>query len=182
MGRFYGNVPLTNPSIMGVEPDLDTFDMRSIEVLKGPQGTLFGGSALAGAIRYVPNSPELGEFYGSASAGVGATASSDDVTTDYSLMLNVPVGDSFALRFAGSMRDFAGFIDDTRTGAKDINDYESDQGRIMAKWQITDAWSAEAQYLRSEGDAGAPGRDGLHSRGREAAAGKRENVHRRWPF
>lgn len=155
VGRFYDNVPLTNPSIMGVEPDLDTFDMRTVEVLKGPQGTLFGGSALAGAIRYQPNEPEIGAFRGAASAGVGWVASSSDTNSDYALMLNVPVADTFAFRLAGSVRDFAGYIDDVRSGEKDINSYRAKQGRAMAKWQPTDAFALDATYLKYEGNLGA---------------------------
>jgi outer membrane receptor protein involved in Fe transport len=154
VGRFYDNVPLTNPSIMGVEPDIDTFDMRTVEVLKGPQGTLFGGSALAGAIRYEPNAPELGSFRGAASVGMGWVASSDDYDTDYALMLNVPVSDTFAVRFAGSVRDFAGYIDDVRSGDSDINSYRAKQARIMARWQPTDALTFDAGYLKYEGNLG----------------------------
>jgi iron complex outermembrane receptor protein len=155
VGRFYDNVPLTNPSIMGVEPDLDTFDMRTVEVLKGPQGTLFGGSALAGAIRYQPNAPELGAWQGAASAGIGWVASSSDNNTDYALMVNAPLSDSFAVRFAGSVRNFAGYIDDTRSGEEDINSFRAKQGRVMAKWQPNESLSLEASYLKYEGDLGA---------------------------
>ncbi len=157
VGRFYGSVPLTNSSIMGVEPDLDIFDMASIEVLKGPQGTLFGGSALAGAIRYVPNLPDFGGFHGALSAGMGWTADSDDLNSDYALMLNLPLSDRFALRFAGSARNTAGYLDDTISGEKDINDFRTRQGRLLAAWQPTDTFSVGAQYLRYKGDLGAFG-------------------------
>lgn len=60
-GLFYQDVSLVNPSLAGAQPDIDPFDMRTVEVLKGPQGTLFGGSALAGAVRYVPTPPSLDE-------------------------------------------------------------------------------------------------------------------------
>ncbi|MBL8272098.1 TonB-dependent receptor [Steroidobacter sp.] len=155
VGRFYGNVPLTNPSIMGVEPDFDTFDMRSVEILKGPQGTLFGGSALAGAVRYEPNSPDFDRFHGAIAAGTGWTASSDDMSTEYALMLNAPLSDSFALRFAGSRREFAGYIDDAISGEKDINDFTAEQGRLMAAWKVTEDLTVQGQYLRYKGNLGA---------------------------
>lgn len=154
VGRFYGNVPLTNSSIMGVEPDLDMFDMAAIEVLKGPQGTLFGGSALAGAIRYVPNMPEYDGFHGAASIGIGQTASSGDLNSEYALMLNMPVSDTFALRFAGSVRDMAGFLDNALSGEKDINDFRTEQGRLIASWQATESFNLTGQYLKYKGALG----------------------------
>lgn len=154
VGRFYGYVPLTNSSIMGVEPDLDIFDMSSVEVLKGPQGTLFGGSALAGAVRYVPNLPEFDRFGGAASMGIGQTADSGDLNHEYALALNVPLGDTFALRFAGSVRDMGGFLDNTNTGEKDINSFRTEQGRVIASWQPTERFGLTAQYLAFRGDLG----------------------------
>ncbi|MEJ8568030.1 TonB-dependent receptor [Elongatibacter sediminis] len=155
VGRFYDGVPLINPSIIGVQPDVDTVDMRAVEVLKGPQGTLFGGSALAGAVRYVPAQPEFDRFYGRASLGYGTMASSDDSSSEYSLMLNLPLGETFALRFAGAIRDYAGFIDDAVSGDEDINDYRSEHGRLLAKWQVTDQFSANFTYLKQTGEIGA---------------------------
>ena len=154
VGRFYGNVPLTNPSIMGIEPDFDIFDMRTVEVLKGPQGTLFGGSALAGAVRYEPNLPEMGKWSGAAGIGGGTMASSDDTSHVYELMLNAPLGDRFALRFAGSDRYVPGFLDDARSDDDDFNDYRAKQGRVMAAWEATDALRFDAQYLKYEGRLG----------------------------
>ncbi len=151
VGRFYGNVPLTNPSIQGAEADLDTFDMRTVEVLKGPQGTLFGGSALAGAFRYEPNQPETGKWSGAAGIGGGTMASSDDTSHQYQLMLNMPLGERFALRFAGSDRYLPGYIDDVRSGEEDFNDYKAKQGRVMAGWEATDELRFDAHYLKFEG-------------------------------
>lgn len=154
VGRFYGNVPLTNSSIMGVEPDLDIFDMSTIEILKGPQGTLFGGSALAGAIRYVPNMPEFDGFHGAASLGFGQTASSGDLNSEYALMLNAPLSPTFAVRFVGSVRDMAGFLDNAITGEEDINSFKTEQGRVIAAWQPSEAFGMSAQYLKYRGDLG----------------------------
>lgn len=155
VGRFYDGVSLINPSIIGVQPDVDTVDMRTVEVLKGPQGTLFGGSALAGAIRYVPEQPDFEGFYGRASLGMGSMTDSDDSSYEYSLMLNLPVGDTFGLRFAGAVRDYPGYIDDAISGEEDINSYRSEHGRLLAKWQATDNFSANFSYLKQTGEIGA---------------------------
>lgn len=154
VGRFYGNVPLTNSSIMGVEPDLDMFDMATVEVLKGPQGTLFGGSALAGAIRYAPNLPDFDGAYGALSLGIGQTASSSDLSSELALMFNSPLSDTLAFRFAGSVRDMGGFLDNAISGEKDYNSFETRQGRLLATWQPTDLFALNAQYLKYRGDLG----------------------------
>lgn len=154
VGRFYGNVPLTNASIIGVEVDPDVFDMSAVEVLKGPQGTLFGGSALAGAIRYVPNMPEFDGFSGAASIGASRVADSGDTGSEYALMLNIPASDTFAVRFAGTLRHVPGYLDNVRTGEKDINDYESEQARVIAAWQPTERFGVNAQYMRYRTDLG----------------------------
>ncbi len=155
VGRFFDGVPLINPSIIGAQPDLDTVDMQTVEVLKGPQGTLFGGSALAGAVRYVPNSPDFEGFSGLASVGYGQTADSDGHNSEYALMLNVPLSDNFALRFAGAVRDFPGYIYDQAGDIDDINSYKSEHARVAALWQVTDNLSVRANYLTQSGDVDA---------------------------
>lgn len=155
VGRFFDGVPLINPSIIGAQPDLDTIDMQTVEVLKGPQGTLFGGSALAGAIRYVPNNPDFDGFHGSASLGYGEMASSDGNSNEYSLVLNAPLSDTFALRFAGAVREHPGYIYDEAGDQDDINSGRSEHARVAALWQLTDNFSARANYMQQSGEIGA---------------------------
>src|SRR5277367_2493970 len=77
--------------------DVYIVDMERVEILEGPQGTLFGGGAQAGAVRYITNKPKLGVTEGDANAGYGVTAGGDP---NYNLnaTLNLPLGDKFALR------------------------------------------------------------------------------------
>ena len=77
--------------------DVYLVDMERVEVLEGPQGTLFGGGAQAGAIRYITNKPKLGVTGGDVNASYGVTAGGDPNTT-VNATLNLPLGDSFALR------------------------------------------------------------------------------------
>ncbi|NCP24340.1 MAG: TonB-dependent receptor [Erythrobacter sp.] len=106
--------PLAQP---GRNLDVYAADLARIEVLSGPQGTLFGASSQAGVVRLITNKPELGAFYGSASAGVAFTKGGE---TSYKTeaMLNVPVTDSLALRGVVYLDDQGGYIDNvagTRT-------------------------------------------------------------------
>ncbi len=77
--------------------DVYMIDMERVEVLEGPQGTLFGGGSQAGAVRYITNKPKLGVTEGSENAGYGSTARGDP---NYNLngTLNLPLGDKLALR------------------------------------------------------------------------------------
>lgn len=154
-GIFYDDVPLINPTFIGTQPELDPYDMATVEVLKGPQGTLFGGSALLGAIRYVPNKPTLDSSYGAVSFGYGATSHSDEDNSQATAMVNYAASDRLAIRLAGSMRDFGGVIDDTFTGEEDVNDIRLINARAMAVWQVSDFFSANAlfQYREQRSDA-----------------------------
>jgi iron complex outermembrane receptor protein len=91
-------------------PDLDLFDVSRVEVLRGPQGTLFGSGSLSGTVRYITNQPQLGltETIGELSAstitdgGNGATAK---------VAANVPLSDAAAMRVAAYYTNYGGFID-----------------------------------------------------------------------
>lgn len=149
IGRFYDGVSLINPSIQGVQPDMDPFDMAAVEILKGPQGTLFGGSALAGAIRYVPVSPNLEEgLSGSLSYGYGRTSESDSSNRSYTGMLNIPVLETLGLRYSGSLRKQAGYVDDNFSQEKDINDTRVEQQRLIVQWRINEVLDLQLTYLK----------------------------------
>lgn len=135
-GLFYEDVSLVNPSILGPQPNLDPFDMATVEVLKGPQGTLFGGSALSGAVRYVPAKPEYGEAYGRFSSGIGTMAKSDDLSQYYAGMWNQPITDGLAVRVVASRRENPGYVYDQRADRDDINSSESTQVRALLGWRF----------------------------------------------
>ncbi|MCB9971108.1 MAG: TonB-dependent receptor [Hyphomonas sp.] len=154
-GIFYDDIPLINPTFIGTQPELDPVDMATVEVLKGPQGTLFGGSALLGAIRYVPNDPSLDGTFGFLSYGYGKTSHSDDFNQQMTGMVNYAVNDRFAIRAAASMRDRGGVIDDTYSGEKDVDGSKVTNARAMALWKIDDRLSANflVQYRKQDSDA-----------------------------
>lgn len=89
-------------------------DVASVEVLKGPQGTLYGRNATGGAINVNPARPELGETLGRLSASYG-----NYDAVQFEGMLNLPVGEQVAVRFAASYNNHDGYNDD---GTNDAND------------------------------------------------------------
>ena len=91
-------------------PDLDLYDLNRVEVLRGPQGTLFGSGSLAGTVRYISNQPDLSDGYGDFEVGINQI--SDGGQGGYARsMINMPMGDRAALRVVGYFNELPGYID-----------------------------------------------------------------------
>jgi outer membrane receptor protein involved in Fe transport len=105
---FGSSTALVNGAIL--TGDIDPFDLARIEVLRGPQGTLYGANSLGGIFKYVTNAPELGVLSARARAGVEFV---DDGGTGYNAnaVVNAPLGDRAALRVTGFYRKRAGWVD-----------------------------------------------------------------------
>ncbi|QUD90300.1 TonB-dependent receptor [Phenylobacterium montanum] len=89
--------------------DPDLFDIERVEILRGPQGTLYGSGAMGGAVRILTKQPVLGRF----TADVKADTSYTDhggLNGEVKGMVNIPIGDRVALRLVGSYRDYDGYI------------------------------------------------------------------------
>lgn len=90
--------------------DVYAADLNRIEVLEGPQGTLFGSGAEAGMVRYITNEPKLGKFEGSFKAGYSITAHGDP-NSNATGVINLPINDKFALRAVVYNDQRGGYID-----------------------------------------------------------------------
>jgi iron complex outermembrane receptor protein len=101
-------------------PNLDTFDMQRIEVLRGPQGTLYGANALGGILKYVTNAPDPTGFQAKVESGV-SSVDHGGVGFDTHGMVNLPLTEDAALRIVGYDNYYPGFIDDPARGLTDIN-------------------------------------------------------------
>lgn len=99
--------PLSQP---GRNLDVYAADLERIEVLSGPQGTLFGASSQAGVVRLITNKPDLSGFSAKASAGV-SFSKGGEASYNGEFMVNVPVSDTFALRGVFYLDDQGGYID-----------------------------------------------------------------------
>jgi len=118
-------------------PDLDLFDLQRFEVLRGPQGTLFGSGSISGVLRYITQQPELGEF--SATTELTASEGTDsDFGGSVRAAVNVPMGETAALRLTGYHNEIAGFIDGfypDRGTEEDVNSGTKTGGRIAWLFQ-----------------------------------------------
>ena len=149
VGQFIGDVPMTDPYSNFVTPDLDPFDLQSVEILKGPQGTYFGASALNGAIRYVPTKPLLGKWgvRGFAEA-LGITDGGLDGT--YAAALNMPIGETFAVRATGVLQNTPGYIDNLQRNEEDADSRRKWSARGALRWQPIERLDVNLMYLKQE--------------------------------
>jgi len=170
VGTYIGNSP--------IDGYFQLDDVQRVEVLRGPQGTLYGAGALGGALRIIPNSPELEKFAGDIEAGGGTVAHSSGVSSSTSAMVNVPIGDTLAVRLSGKYAYEPGFINIygllKRTGSSqlgaipalanpadpvnssgiisgenDWNDQNTFTGRASLLWKPADQFTAELAFLYS---------------------------------
>jgi iron complex outermembrane receptor protein len=124
-------------------PDLELFDLERFEVLRGPQGTLFGSGSEAGTVRYITKQPTLGAFE-------GVTDLSFEEPTGGTLggsvraAINLPMGDTAALRFVGYEHHLPGFITAIQPDGstiKGVNDGDRAGFRLSMLWKPTDQLS-----------------------------------------
>jgi outer membrane receptor protein involved in Fe transport len=134
-GYYINEIPLTEPGYAIAIPDVDTFDVERVEVLRGPQGTLFGSSALGGAINFVAREASTDGFDAALQTSASSTHHSDG-NTGYTGkgMINVPVGDTFAVRGVAYYRNEPGYLDNVGTGRKAANEQTDEGGRLSAVW------------------------------------------------
>jgi len=88
-------------------------DLDRVEVLRGPQGTLYGSGSLGGTIRFVQNAPDLGGFDAKGEAGVSKTAHTHTENEEIKGMINLPLSETMALRVNAGASDDAGFVNQT---------------------------------------------------------------------
>ena len=168
---YLDEIPLTGTA--GDQPNIRMMDIRRVEALAGPQGTLFGAAAQAGTLRIITNQPDVSRFEASADVQM-RNGSDSDVSHSVTGVINLPlIEDVFAIRVAAQSAEDGGFIDnvpghtpDTWFGSNVATGTRQEWGtldnrhvveenwnnaeflalRIAARWDINDDWSATATY------------------------------------
>ncbi|HEY1127813.1 MAG TPA: TonB-dependent receptor, partial [Roseateles sp.] len=149
MGQFLGDVPLTDPFGNFGAPDLDPYDLSTVEVLRGPQGTTFGASALNGALRYVPKQPEFDRWQ--ARGFVERTQLREGGTGHtYALGLNAPLGETAAVRASGLLQNAPGLYDNLQRGVEDADNRRKWSVRGAARWEPTEKFSVNVMALKQQ--------------------------------
>jgi len=169
-GLYFGDTPLSGLGAVGGQADVKLVDMERIEILKGPQGTLYGAGAMGGVVRNIPASPDLEGFSGNVTTHLSNTARLGGTNSDIQAMVNVPlVRDELAIRAVGYHFDVSGFyrnisavdpfataIADSLTAGVTIQDDIGAEtytgGRISLLWKPDDKFSVQVSYLHQEID------------------------------
>ena len=134
--------------------DIDPFDIERIEVLRGPQGTLYGANSLGGLLKYVTAEPKFDKL---SVRGQGGVESVDGGGVGWSGngVVNVPLSDTLAVRASGFYREIPGYIDSVGVRASDINHTANYGGRASLLFRPSDRFSvrlsALAQNIRAHG-------------------------------
>lgn len=125
------------------DPDLRLLDIDRIELLRGPQGTLYGSGALGGIVRIIPNKPDLQSWSGMA-AIEGSRVAHGAGGGVVEGVINAPlIPDQLGFRLAAYGDQGGGWIDDRARGASDVNRSRRFGARAMLGWQIADSWRAD---------------------------------------
>lgn len=140
-GQFLGDIRLTYNT---PDPDLHIYDMKRIEVLTGPQGTLYGTSSLGGIVRMVPNDPDASAFAATAAIGAGTTRRGGP-SMDGAAMINLPiVAGQIAARLVSFGGRTGGYIDAPLQGRRNINHVERYGNRLSIRAEDVGGWTIGA--------------------------------------
>lgn len=140
VGQYLGDIRL---SYNAPDPDLRLYDIASVEVLEGPQGTLYGAGSMGGVIRAVPKAPDPRDMQLQAIGGMSVTQHGDP-GGDIAGIVNLPVGDDgHALRLVGYMISEGGYIDNPLRGQNDVNRVNIRGGRGTFRLEAGDGWTVD---------------------------------------
>lgn len=151
---YFDETPVVQADgLFTMSPNFQLVDIDRVEVLRGPQGTLFGASAMGGAVRIITNPPDPGDSYGFVEGGLSST-SHGGVNYEASAMWNQPFGEDSAARFVGYYRDDDGWIDDIGQGVDNVNAVTTRGARLAASWGLGERFqlTAKLQYQKKDGD------------------------------
>jgi outer membrane receptor protein involved in Fe transport len=146
---YIDDTPVTTSTFFGGGnsiPDLDPNDLERIEVLRGPQGTLYGAASLGGLIKFVNKAPDFRNVGGRVE--IGATAiDGGDVGVSARGRINLPLSETAAVTASGFHRVDPGFLDDPARGRKDRNRSLYDGGRVALALKPTETISVNLSAL-----------------------------------
>jgi len=136
IGSYFGDTRLL---YNGPDPNLRLYDIDRVEVLMGPQGTLYGAGAIGGIVKIAPNLPTQEGPQASVQGGL-ASSRKGGIGHDVGGMINLPITDWLAVRAVGYQAYEAGYIDDTLRGKTDVNGVLAYGGRFAIRARPMSGW------------------------------------------
>jgi iron complex outermembrane recepter protein len=151
VGVLVDGIPIGSSNALSLgallSPDAGTWDLNRVEVLKGPQGTLYGAAGMTGLLSYVYNQPSLSRFE---AAGEAEGSGTENGGGNYAFrgMVNIPIiSDKLALRISAFTSEGSGYIEFPNLNLSKVNKFDEDGVRASLLWKPTDALS-----IKLEGD------------------------------
>lgn len=157
VGIVVDDVPYGSTTQLGggpIVPDLDPADLARVEVLRGPQGTLYGASSLGGLINYVTVNPSTEQLSGRVEAATSSIHNGAELGYSYRGSINVPLSDTWAIRASGFARRDPGYIDNPILHIEGVNEDSVRGGRLATLWRPSETFSLKlsALYQDARGD------------------------------
>lgn len=158
VGLYYDDIPTTGWGETGNangQPDFRVVDLERIEILRGPQGTLYGAGSVGGTIRLVTNKPNMREFEGGINADFAGVGQGGGANYAFDGVIDVPlVEDRLGLRVVGFWMDRDGITDNLFLDINGTNYHEVDGGRATLRWNATDSLTITGSYWRQNTEVG----------------------------
>ena len=156
-GIYLDEIPLSITAALSI--NVETIDIEQVEVLKGPQGTLYGQGSVGGTIRFITKDPSFDGIEGQIGASAYGTKNGDS-SGEFTGFFNLPViDDTLAFRVAATYKDRGGWIDRPDVGIngiEDANDSELSSIRLKGLWNISEDFTANLTAMRHRSDDGGP--------------------------
>ena len=149
VGVVIDDVPYGSATGLGGrgQPDIDPGDLARVEVLRGPQGTLYGANSMGGLLKFVTIDPSTDALSGRVQAGTSSVYNGIEPGLNFRGSINVPVNDTLAFRASAFREQDPGYIDNIQTGQQGINRMTSDGGRVSVLWKPSDVLSLKLSAL-----------------------------------
>ena len=157
VGIVIDDIPYGSSTALGggtAVPDLDPGDLARIEVLRGPQGTLYGANSLGGLAKFVTVDPSTAAVSGSLQLGGDSIHNGDGLGYSVRGSINLPLSSTMAVRASGFAREEPGYINNPVLDLKGVNKETDHGGRLSALWQPVDNVSLKlgAMYQKTSLD------------------------------
>jgi iron complex outermembrane receptor protein len=170
-GVYYGEATISGSNANdggGFESDIRLYDLDHVEVLRGPQGTLYGASSMSGTIRFIPKAPDLGSIGGYLTANASYTEHASS-NSNVNGALNLPIIDGvLGLRVVGWHVDDSGFINQIRVGSgmpeatpfelKHVNNDDVEGERVILRYKPTENFTLDLNYTSQTETSGGSSR------------------------